>query len=183
MSFIGHIVSEEGIRMDPRKIEVILEWKPSRSVTEVCSFLGLAGYYRRFIKGFSMTNASMTRLLQKNVRFEWSEKCQASFENLKAFLTKAPVLTHPTFYKEYVIFNDALLNGLECVLIQEGKVVAYASRQLKPHKKNYLTHDLELVSIVFTFTEKSVSSILITKVLSIFPRNGSLTWDNVDGWN
>ena len=78
VSFLGHIVSEEGIRMDPKKIEMILEWKPSRTVMEVHSFLGLAGYYRRFVKGFSMTAAPMTRLLQKNVRFEFSEKCQAS---------------------------------------------------------------------------------------------------------
>ena len=86
----------------------------------------------------------MTRLLQKNVKFEWSEKSQASFEKLKAFLTKSPVLTQSTFGKEYVIFSDALLNGLGCVLIKKGKVVAYASRQLKPHGKNYPTHDLEL---------------------------------------
>ena len=83
------------------------------------------------------------------MRFEWSEKCQASFEKLKAFLTEAPVLTQPTYGKEYVIFSDASLIGLGCVLIQEGKVVAYASRQLKPHEKNYPTHDLELAAIVF----------------------------------
>ena len=83
------------------------------------------------------------------MRFEWSEKCQASFEKLKAFLIKAPVLTHPTYGKEYVIFSDASLNGLGCVLMQEGKVVAYASRQLKPHEKNYPTHDSELAAIVF----------------------------------
>ena len=135
MSFLGHILSEEGIRVVPRKIEVILEWKPPRSVTEVCSFLGLTGYYRRFVKRFSMTEAPMTRLLQKNVRFEWSEKCQASFKKLKSFLTKAPVLTQLTFGKEYVIFSDASLNGLGCVLMQEGKMVTYASRQLKRMKK------------------------------------------------
>ena len=76
VSFLGHIVSIEGIRMDPKKIEVVVEWKPPRNVTEVCSFLGLASYYRRFVKGFSMIAAPMTRLLQKNVKFEWSEKCQ-----------------------------------------------------------------------------------------------------------
>ena len=96
-----------------------------------------------------MTAGSMTRLLQKNVRFEWSEKCQASFEKLKAFLTEAPVLTQPTYGKEYVIFSDASLNGLGCVLMQESKVVAYASRQLKPHEKNYPTHDLEFAAIMF----------------------------------
>ena len=149
MSILGHLVSEEGIRVDPRNIEVINEWKPPRNVTKVCSFLGLVGYYRRFTKGFPMTEAPMIRLLQKNVKFEWSEKCQVSFDKLKAFLTKAPILTQPTYGKEYVIFSDALLNRLRCVLMQEGKVVAYASRQLKPHEKNYPTHDLELVAIVF----------------------------------
>ena len=128
MSFLGHIVSEEEIRVDPKKIEVIIEYKPLRNVTEVRSFLGLAYYYRRFVKGFSMTVGPMTRLLQKNVRFELSEKCRGSFEKLKAFLTEAPVLTQPTYGKEYVIFSDVSLNGLGCVLMQEGKVVVYASR-------------------------------------------------------
>ena len=82
------------------------------------------------------------------MKFEWSEKCQASFEKLKAFLTEAPVLTQPTYDKEYVLCSDASLNGLGCVLMQKGKVVAYASRQLKPHEKKYPTHDLELAAIV-----------------------------------
>ena len=149
VSILGHIVSKEGIRMDPKKIEVVVEWKPPRNVTEIRSFLGLAGYYRRFVKGFSMIAAPMTRLLQKDVKFELSEDCQRSFEKLKAFLTEAPVLTQPTCGKEYVIFSDASLNGLGCVLMQEGKVVAYASRKLKPHERNYPTHDLELAAIVF----------------------------------
>ena len=93
VSFLRHIISEEGIRVDLKKIEVIIDWKPLRNVTEVRSFLGLAGCYRRFVKGFSMTVVLMIRLLQKNVRFEWSEKCQASFEKFKAFLTEAPVVT------------------------------------------------------------------------------------------
>ena len=93
VSFLGHIVSNEGIRVDPKKIEVVVEWKPPRNVTEVRSFLELAGYYKRFVKGFSMTTAPMTRLLQKNVKYEWSEKCQRSFDKLKAFLTEALVLT------------------------------------------------------------------------------------------
>ena len=150
VSFLRHIVSKEGIRVDPKKIEVVVDWKPPRNVTEVRSFLGLTGYYRRFFKGFSMTVAPMTILLQKNVKFEWSEKCQISFDKLKVFLTEPPVLTLPTYGKEYVIFSDASLNGLGCVLMKEGKVVPYASRQLKPHEKNYPTHDLELAAILFT---------------------------------
>ena len=128
MSFLEHVVLEEGIRVDSKKIEVIIEWNPPRNITEVRSFLGLVGYCRRFVNGFSMTVGPMMRLLQKNVRFEWSEKCQASFEKLKAFLTEALVLTQPAYSKEYVIFSDASLNGLGCVLMQEGKVVAYASK-------------------------------------------------------
>ena len=149
VSFLGHIVSKEGIRVDPKKIEVVVEWKPPRNVTKICSFLGLASDYRRFVKGFYMIAAPMTRLLQKNVKYEWSEKCQRSFEKLKAFLIEAPVLTQPTQGKEYVIYSYASLNGVGCVLMQEGKVVVYASRQLKPHEKNYPTHDLELAAIVF----------------------------------
>ena len=128
VSFLEHIVSKEGIRVDPKKIEVVVEWKPPRNVIEVRSFLGLAGYYRRFVKGFSMTAAPMTKLLQKNVKYEWSEKCQRSFDKLKAFLNEAPVLTQPICGREYGIFSDASLNGLGCVLMQEGKEVAYASR-------------------------------------------------------
>ena len=78
--------------MDRKKIEVVVEWKPPRNVTEVRSFLGLAGYYKRFVKGFSMIATPMMRLLQKNVKYEWSEKCQRSFEKLKVFLTEALVL-------------------------------------------------------------------------------------------
>ena len=149
MSFLRHIVSKEGIHVDLKKIEVVFEWKPPRNVTEMCSFLGLTGYYRRFVKGFSTIAAPMTRLLQKNVKYEWSEKCQRSFDELKAFLTEEPILTQPTYDKEYLVFSDVSLNRLGCVLMQEGKVVAYASRQLKPYEKNYPTHDLELATIVF----------------------------------
>ncbi|KAA3478731.1 DNA/RNA polymerases superfamily protein [Gossypium australe] len=149
ISFLRHIISASGIRVDPSKVSAILEWKLPRNVSEVRSFLGLAGYYRRFVKGFSMIATPMTKLLQKDVKFEWSEKCQKSFDQLKTLLTEAPVLIQPESGKEFVIFSDASLNGLGCVLMQEGKVVAYASRQLKPHEKNYPTQDLELAAIVF----------------------------------
>ncbi|KAA3465983.1 Transposon Ty3-I Gag-Pol polyprotein [Gossypium australe] len=135
--------------VDPSKISVIVNWKPSRNVSEVRSFLGLVDYYRHFVKGFSMIATPMTKLLQKDVKFEWFEKCQRSFEQLKAILTEAPVLVQPELGKEFVIYSDVSLNGLGCVLMQEGKVIAYASRQLKPHEKNYPTHDLELAAIMF----------------------------------
>ncbi|KAA3487887.1 reverse transcriptase [Gossypium australe] len=149
VSFLGHIVSASGIRVDPSKIFAILNWKPPKNVSEVRSFLGLAGYYRRFVKGFSTIATLLTRLLQKDVRFEWSDKCQKSFDQLKTLITEAQVLVQPESGKEFVLYSDASFNGLGCVLMQEGKVIAYALRQLKPHEKNYPTHDLELAAIVF----------------------------------
>ncbi|XP_021631856.2 uncharacterized protein LOC110629250 [Manihot esculenta] len=139
----------EGIRVDPKKIETILEWKPPKNIAEHRSFLGLAGYYRRFVKGFSIIAAPLTKSLHKNVKYDWDERCQKSFEKLKQMLIEALVLTQPELGKDFVIYSDASHNGLDCVLMQEGKVVAYASRQLKPHEKNYPTHDLELAAIVF----------------------------------
>ena len=149
ISFLGHIVSAEGVRVDPVKIEAVVNWKPPRSVTEVRSFLGLAGYYRRFVKGFSVIASPLTKLLRKGVLFEWSDKCQNSFEQLKEMLVEAPVLTQPTSGKEYTLYSDASGIGLGCVLMQNEKVVAYASRQLKSHEQTYPTHDLELAAVVF----------------------------------
>ncbi|KAG8501111.1 hypothetical protein CXB51_003188 [Gossypium anomalum] len=148
VSFLGHVVSASGIRVDPSKISAILDWKPPRNITKVWSFLGLAGYYRRFVKGFSMITTPMMKLLQKDIKLEWSEKCQKSFNQLKMLLMEALVLVQPESGKEFVIYSDVSLHGLGCVLMQEGRVVAYASRQLKPHEKNYPTHDLELAAIV-----------------------------------
>ncbi|KAA3484533.1 DNA/RNA polymerases superfamily protein [Gossypium australe] len=147
--FLGHIVSGDGIRVDPGKISAIAEWKSSRNVSEVRSFLGLVGYYRRLVKGFSMIATPMTKLLHKDVKFEWTEKCQQSFERLKILLTEMPILVQPESGKEIVVYSDTSFNGFSFVLIQEGKVVAYTSRQLKPHDKNYPTHDWELAAIVF----------------------------------
>ncbi|KAA3470026.1 DNA/RNA polymerases superfamily protein [Gossypium australe] len=112
VGFLGHIISAEGIRVDPSKISAIIDWKPLRNVIEVHSFLGLAGYYRRFVKGFSMIVTPLTRLLQKDVKFEWSGKCQQSFKQLKALLTEAPLLVQPKSGKEFMILSDTSLNGL-----------------------------------------------------------------------
>ncbi|KAA3480638.1 DNA/RNA polymerases superfamily protein [Gossypium australe] len=123
--------------------------KPPKNVSKVRSFLGLAGYYRRFVKGFSMVAFPMTQLLQKDMKLEWSNKCQQSFDRLEALLTEAHVLFKPKSGKEFEIYSGASLNGLGYVLMQEGKGIAYTSRQMKPQKKNYHIHDLELAAIVF----------------------------------
>ncbi|KAG8472937.1 hypothetical protein CXB51_034843 [Gossypium anomalum] len=136
--------------------------KPPRNVTEVRSFLGLADYYRRFVKGFSMIATPMTKLLQKDVKFEWSEKCQKSFDQLKTYLTEAPVLVQPESGKEFVIYSDASLLGLGCVLMQEGRVVSYASRQLKPHEKNY--HPGKANVVADTLSRKSLFALRVMNV-------------------
>ncbi|KAL5751699.1 hypothetical protein ACOSQ2_022206 [Xanthoceras sorbifolium] len=144
IAFLGHNVSA-----DAKKIEAIVEWKPPRNVTEVRSFIGLAGYYRRFVKEFSSIASLLTKLLHKNVRFDWIDRCQTAFDRLKTMLVEAPVLIQSVLGKDFVIYSDASHHGLGCVLMQEGNVVAYASKQLKIHEQNYPIHDLELAAIVF----------------------------------
>ncbi|KAK5773241.1 hypothetical protein PVK06_049546 [Gossypium arboreum] len=149
VAFLGHVVSTEGIRVDPRKVEAVLGWKPPKSVSKIRSFLGLAGYYRRFVEGFSLIAAPLTKLLRKGVAFVWTENQQKAFDHLKKVLTEAPVLIQPESGKGFIVYSDASHVGLGCVLMQEGKVVAYASRQLKSHEANYPTHDLELAAVIF----------------------------------
>ncbi|KAK8694914.1 hypothetical protein V6N13_072458 [Hibiscus sabdariffa] len=108
-----------------------------------------SGYYRRFVKGFSVIALPLTKLLRKDQPFEWSEDRQRSFDKLKQALTHAPVLIQPESGKEFIVYSDASHSGLGCVLMQGDNVVAYASRQLKPHELNYPTHDLELAAIMF----------------------------------
>ena len=149
VQFLGHVISQEGIKVDPAKIEAISNWEPPKTPTEVRSFLGLAGYYRRFIDDFSRIAIPLTSLTRKNVKFEWTESRKKAFETLKEKLINAPVLTLPDGNEDFVVYSDASNRGLGCVLMQRGKVIAYASRQLKEHEKRYPTHDLELAAVVF----------------------------------
>ncbi|WVZ97914.1 hypothetical protein U9M48_043416 [Paspalum notatum var. saurae] len=146
--FLGHIVSKGGIMVDPSKISSVMDWKVPEVVKEVRGFLGLAGYYRRFIESFSKIAKPMTSLLEKGDPFIWSKERQATFDELKKRLTTAPVLTLPDLTKSFNVYCDASKEGLGCVLMQEGKVIAYASCQLKKHEVNYPTHDLELAAVV-----------------------------------
>jgi len=148
VSFLGHVVSNGGIAVDPSKVKDMLNWKPPTDLSEIRSLLGLAGYYRRFIEGFSKLAKPMTALLKKNAKFVWSDKYQTSFEEFKKRLTTAPVLLLPDLSKSFSIYCDASRLGFGCVLMHEGIVVAYASRQLRKHELNYPTHDLELAAVV-----------------------------------
>ncbi|WVZ84072.1 hypothetical protein U9M48_031144 [Paspalum notatum var. saurae] len=148
VGFLGHVLSEKGVAVDPSKVEAVLNWKQPESVTGIRSFLGLAGYYRRFIKDFSKIAKPMTSLTKKNVKFIWSPKCEEGFQELKKLLTTAPVLAQPDVTKRFDVYCDASGQGLGYVLMQEGRVIAYASRQLRKHEANYPTHDLELAAVV-----------------------------------
>ncbi|PKI59587.1 hypothetical protein CRG98_019996 [Punica granatum] len=149
VEFLGYVISCDGISVDPMKIESILNWNRPTNVTEVRSFLGLAGYCRRFVEGFSLIAAPITRLKRKSVKFEWADACEKSFQELKKRLTPALVLIISYTEEGFVIYSHASRQDLHYVLMQNGKVVAYASRQLRNHEKNYPTHDLELTAVVF----------------------------------
>jgi hypothetical protein len=149
VSFLGHVISENGVEVDLRKIEAVMNWERPSNVNEIQSFLGFTGYYRRFVEGFSKLLGPLTILTKKNARFIWDDECEDCFQELKQRLVSAPVLTLPKESEKFVIYSDASLQGLGCMLMQQGKVIAYPSRQFKDHEKNYPTHDLELAAIVY----------------------------------
>ncbi|XP_075480667.1 uncharacterized protein LOC142521334 [Primulina tabacum] len=134
VSFLGHVISKEGVSVDPRKVEAITEWPKTKNATDIRSFLGLAGYYRKFVEGFSSIAVPLTKLTQKNSKFTWSEDCEKSFQTLKEKLASTPVLILLAENKDFTIYSDASKESLGCVLMHEGRVIAYASRQLKPHE-------------------------------------------------
>ena len=109
----------------------------------------MAGYYRRFVEGLSSISSPLTKLTQKTVKFQWFESCEKIFQELKRRLTTAPILTLPECTQGFVVYCDASRVGLGCILMQNGKDIAYASRQFKVHKKNYPTHYMELAALVF----------------------------------
>ena len=148
VGFLGHVISGEGIAVDPTKVGTVTNWEAPTTVGEIRSFLGLDGYYQRFIENFSKIAKPMTELLKKETKFIWTEECEASFQELKKRLVTSPVLILPDQTKDYEVYCDASRRGLGAVLMQEGRVVSYASRQLKPHELNYATHDLELAAVV-----------------------------------
>ena len=129
-------MSAGGVSVDPTKIKDVEEWEAPTNQTQVRSFLGLAGYYRKFVEGFSSIARPMTQLLKKDKKFEWTDKCEASFQELKKRLISAPILIMPDIKKPFDVYCDASKIGLGCVLMQEGKVIAYLSRQLKQHEQN-----------------------------------------------
>jgi hypothetical protein len=180
VTFLGHVVSKEGISVDYKKVEAIVNWERPTNVHEIRSFLCLAGYYWRFMEGFSKLSKPLTALTRKNACFLWMDECEQSFQDLKQRLVIAPILTLPLESCGFIIYNDASRKGLGCVLMQNDKVVAYASRQFKSYELNFLTHDLELAVVVFalkfgdtTFMGRSAKFIQILRVLNIYSHRRS----------
>ncbi|GKA27573.1 putative reverse transcriptase domain-containing protein, partial [Tanacetum coccineum] len=151
-----------GVHVDPAKIEAIKSWAAPMTPTDVRQFLRLAGYYWRFIEGFSLISKPLTKLTQKNKKYEWGSEEEEFFQTLKQKLCSAPILALPKGTEYFVVYCDASLKGYGSVLMQREKVIAYASRQLKVHEENYTTHDLELGSSKERDKPLSVRALMMT---------------------
>ncbi|GJS76117.1 retrotransposon protein, putative, ty3-gypsy subclass [Tanacetum coccineum] len=170
VAFLGQIVSADSITMDPAKVEAITKWPRLVTVTEFRSFLGLAGYYRRFVEGFSLLALPLTKLMRKGEKFVWNEEREKSFKELKRSLVSSPVLTLPSGTGGYQIYSDASKKGLGCVLMQHGEVIAYASRQLKPYEiKEAQKQDGELWAVLENLKEEAVLTEAHNSPFSIHP--------------
>ena len=143
-------------------------------MSEVRSFLGLVGYNRKFVEGFSRIATPLTKVTRKDVKYDSVDACQQSFEELKSRLTSAPVLALPNGKDGFLVYSDASRQGLGCVLMQNDRVIAYASRHLKNHEENYPSHDLELAVVVFAlkiwrhYMVFIAGSLQIIRVFNIF---------------
>ncbi|GJU54474.1 putative reverse transcriptase domain-containing protein [Tanacetum coccineum] len=149
VQFLGHVIESQCIHVDPAKIKFIKDWASPKTPTKIPQFFGLAGYYRRFIEGFSKIAKPMTKLTQKKAAFKWGDKQEAAFQTLKNKLCSIPILALPQGAEIFIVYCNASHKGLGAVLMQNEKVIVYASRQLNIYEKNYTTHDLELGAVVF----------------------------------
>jgi hypothetical protein len=172
--FLGHMISPEGIMVDPGKERDVLDSKPPTSITQVRSFLGLAGYYRRFIPIFSYISKPITELLKKGNKYVWSEDCDEAFKTLKKLLATSLLLAQPVIAKPFDVYCNPSGTGLGCVLMQERRVISYSSRQLRRHKENYPTHDLELATVVMAL--RTWQHYLLENVVHIYMDHKSLKY-------
>jgi hypothetical protein len=168
------VINQQGIAVDPKNVATVVEWKRPSSVSEIRSFLGLAGYYRRFVPNFSSIAKPLTRLLEKGVLFIWSSDCEVTYQTLKSKLVDAPILDLPESGKRFTVYMDASRIGLDCVLMQEGRVISYGSRQLRKHEGNYPTHGLKLAAVVFAL--KSWRHYLYGEACDIYTDHKSLKY-------
>jgi hypothetical protein len=172
--FLGHVISLEGIAVDPGKVKDDLEWKPLTFVSEVQSFFGLAGYYRRFISNFSKIAKPVTELLKKGSKDAWSDACDEHFKHLKKLLTTKPVLAQPDTAKPFDVFCDASGTRLGGVLMQEDRVISYSLWQLRHYEEHYPTYDLELAAVEMTL--RMWHHYLLENVVHIYTDHKSLKY-------
>jgi hypothetical protein len=149
VDFLGHRITQEGLKMDDQKVNVILDWEPPKLVPALRSFLGLAAYYRKFIKNFAKIAAPFTNLLKKSVvTYEWEEACDEAFETLKGILVKVQVLKLPDFDKDFKIHSDASDFAIGEVIVQEGRLVAFESKKLNGTERRWPTHEKEMWAVI-----------------------------------
>jgi len=148
VEYLGYFISHKGVETDPKKIEVIAQWPEPKTQREVRSFLGLTGFYRRFIKGYALLSKALTELLKKD-GFEWNPEAAIAFQKLKAALMTAPVLALPDFEKPFEVETDASSYGIGAVLQQEGHPIAFVSKKLGPKWQQLSVYEKELLAIVF----------------------------------
>ncbi len=155
LDFLGHVIGADGIRVDPKKVAVVQEWPKPKDVSQLRSFLGLANYFRRFMKNYSTIVAPLTSLLKKgkSIKDDWGPACDTAFAEVKRMLTSAPVLQAPDFSKPFVIHTDASIEGLGAALLQEGKPVAFYSRKLNAAERNYTTTEQECLAVLCALRE------------------------------
>ena len=168
IKYLGHIVSEEGVSTDPKKVEAVLHWPVPKTVYDVRAFLGFVGYYRRFIKDFSKIALPLRKLLiglesqgkkaAKHTPVDWGEEEQKAFDTLKSLCCQAPILAYPNYKLPFILHTDSSLEGLGAVLyqIQNGvkRVIAYASRSVSKTEMNYPVHKLEFLALKWAITDK-----------------------------
>jgi hypothetical protein len=160
--------------VDPSKVWDMLDWKPPMTVHQVRNFLRLVGYYRRFISNFSKIAKLITDLLKKREKYVWNAERDEAFQTLKKLLTTSPVLAQPNIMKSFDVYYDASDTGLGCVLMQDGHVIAYSSRQLCRHKEHYPTHDPELDVVILAL--QTWRHYLLGNVVHIFIDHESLKY-------
>ncbi|MCO5551438.1 hypothetical protein L7F22_004941 [Adiantum nelumboides] len=174
VAYLGFIVSKDGISPDPAKVEVVVKWPIPQSVSEVRGFLGLTGWCRIFIQDYALISKPLTELTQIDETFIWTEKRDFAFNELKNLLATSPVLKLPDFEKTFEVIVDACAKGVGGILRQEGHPIAYESRQLRIHERNYPTHDLELLAVVHAL--KKWRHYLLSQIFELVTDHKSLKW-------